>query len=378
MAELAVPKLNSNDVSYTLVEWLVADGQRVTAGDPVVVVETSKAAEELAGPADGILRHMLPAGSECRCGDVIARVLATLDAAGPMPPATPSVRGQDGPVLTDSARSLVAELGLSTEELSALNRTVLRRADIERLVSAPSGVAESGGAADGPDRLRHELTRGQQAVAAVVAESHRTIPTGFAVIRVVVGDALVLARQVTRRTRRLVGLPELLVKAIAGLREEFPLFFATRCDDRTVRLADTSHIGITIDVGTGLFVPVIRHAERLTCAEIADLIMDFRTQAIQGGFQASQLVGGTILVTLHNDADVVLAGPIVFPGQTCVVSLAGTLEELILDPAGQVTVRRVANVAVSYDHRTVNGRDAVLFLQEIKAALEAPQRWADA
>ncbi|WP_157746433.1 2-oxo acid dehydrogenase subunit E2 [Micromonospora inositola] len=80
------------------------------------------------------------------------------------------------------------------------------------------------------------------------------------------------------------------------------------------------------------------------------------------------------MVSLHTEPDVVLAGPIVFPGQTCVLAIGGTHDELALDATGQVVARKFVNLSAVYDHRVVNGREAVAFLQAVKAALEAPDR----
>lgn len=392
MADVVVPKLNNNDTEYVLVGWLIEDGQAVKAGDPVAEVETSKSTVELVCESDGVFQHLLPVDGECRPGDVIARVFATEEerrayatAGGDGPadggPSAPTHERE--PVLTDSARALAAELGVSAEQLRGLGTKVVKLEDVERLVGAGSAPAAAAtpeppsgtvavGAPEDSTAPRHSLPRAQRAVGAVVTESHQAIPAAFAAIKIYLDEAIELARDVTRRTRRLVGVPELLIKAIAGLREEFPLFFATGYDGSSVRLAEASHVGVTVDVGTGLFIPVVRDAQGLSCGDIADAMIDFRTKAMENAFREPDLTGGNIVVSLHNDADIVLAYPIVFPGQTCVVSLGGVQRELVLDEGGSVQTRRVATVGVAYDHRVVNGRDAVQFLQEIKKALESP------
>ncbi|MEV0804960.1 2-oxo acid dehydrogenase subunit E2 [Micromonospora sp. NPDC050200] len=406
MIDLVVPKLNNNDTSYVLTDWLAEDGEQVGSGDPIAVVETSKAAEELLSEGTGVLHRLTTVNQECRCGDVIGYVFASEDArqrflteraranGGPAGGGRADGAGDGvGPVLTDSARELADAHGISDAELRDLGRAVVRRTDVERLLAnrpaalatspAPTepvvvaAAASDGGAAPDDARPVHPLSRAQRAVAAVVTESHREVPAALAVVKVRADAALTVARQLTRATRTLVGLPELLVKAIGGLRAEHPLLFATPGDGTSVRLAEAAHVGVTIDVGTGLFVPVVRDVEELTCAEIAETLMDFRTRAGGDGFRAGELAGGTIVVSLHTDPDVVLAGPIVFPGQTCVVAIGGTQDELALDGTGSVVVRRFVNISAVYDHRVVNGRDAVAFLQAVKSALEAPDRLAE-
>ncbi|MGC4816950.1 2-oxo acid dehydrogenase subunit E2 [Micromonospora sp. DT63] len=400
MTDLVVPKLNNNDTTYVLLDWLAENGERVRAGEPIAEVETSKAAEELLSDGDGVLHRLVEVNQECAPGDVIGRVFdseearqrflaeAVAPAVVPLPDAS-----LGGPVLTDSARELAAAHGLGDDELRGLGKAVVRRTDVERLLadrsSAPAAATEpvvvaaaaALAAGDGPEpddpRPVHALSRAQRAVAAVVTESHREVPAALAVIKVRADAALAVARQLTRSTRTLVGLPELLVKAIGGLREDHPLLFAAPGDGASVRLAEAAHVGVTIDVGTGLFIPVVRDVEELTCAEIAETLMDFRSRAGGEGFRAGELAGGTIVVSLHTDPDVVLAGPIVFPGQTCVVAIGGTQDELALDADGQVVTRRFVNLSAVYDHRVVNGREAVAFLQAVKAALESPDHLAE-
>ncbi|MEU7841447.1 2-oxo acid dehydrogenase subunit E2 [Micromonospora sp. NPDC049114] len=400
MTDLVVPKLNNNDTTYVLLDWLAENGERVRAGEPIAEVETSKAAEELLSDGDGVLHRLVEVNQECAPGDVIGRVFDSeearqrflAEAVAPAVVQLPDV-SPGGPVLTDSARELAAAHGLGDDELRGLGKAVVRRPDVERLLadrsSAPAAATEpvvvaaaaALAAGDGPEpddpRPVHALSRAQRAVAAVVTESHREVPAALAVVKVRADAALAVARQLTRSTRTLVGLPELLVKAIGGLREDHPLLFAAPGDGASVRLAEAAHVGVTIDVGTGLFIPVIRDVEELTCAEIAETLMDFRSRAGGEGFRAGELAGGTIVVSLHTDPDVVLAGPIVFPGQTCVVAIGGTQDELALDADGQVVTRRFVNLSAVYDHRVVNGREAVAFLQAVKAALESPDHLAE-
>ncbi|MFY1616009.1 2-oxo acid dehydrogenase subunit E2 [Micromonospora sp. WMMD736] len=399
MTDLVVPKLNNNDTTYVLLDWLASDGERVRAGEPIAEVETSKAAEELLSDGDGVLHRLVEVNQECAPGDVIGHVFADEEArqrflAEAVAPAAPTPDARPGgPVLTDSARDLATAHGIGDDELRGLGKAVVRRTDVERLLAdrsaAPTAATEpvvvaaaaALAAGDGPEpddpRPVHPLSRAQRAVAAVVTESHREVPAALAVIKVRADAALAVARQLTRTTRTLVGLPELLVKAIGGLREDHPLLFASPGDGSSVRLAEAAHVGVTIDVGTGLFIPVVRDVEELTCAEIAETLMDFRSRAGGEGFRAGELAGGTIVVSLHTDPDVVLAGPIVFPGQTCVVAIGGTQEELVLDADGQVVARRFVNLSAVYDHRVVNGREAVAFLQAVKAALESPDHLAE-
>ncbi|MFI7638048.1 2-oxo acid dehydrogenase subunit E2 [Nonomuraea sp. NPDC049400] len=350
MVEIRVPKLNTNDEAYVLLEWLVADGAPVRGDEVVASVETSKTVEELVGGHDGILVHLLPAGAECAPGQPIARVAAAHDAVA-SPPAPDPAPPSGVPLITAPAQALIDELGIDPARVRALPVKVVRRADVERLAAAsPPGAS-----------LR-TLSGNQRAVGRTVSLSHQTIPAAYAAIKVDVGRAAAAARDLTRRLRKLVGLPDLLVAAVARLHEDFPLCFAALRDESTAAVPGSPHVGVTIDLGTGLYVPVIRDAHRKSVEEIAGELAGFRRQAQHGGFRQEQLDGGNIVVTLHHDPDIVMAVPIVFPGQACAVALTSPQRE------GE---RMVAVVGLAYDHRLVNGRDAVLFLQALKEVLEA-------
>lgn len=386
MTEIRIPKLNANDPSYLLVEWLVADGEPVSPEDPVAVVETSKATEELCAGHAGVLAVRTPAGTECRAGEVIAEVRAP-GAPGPEEPthppppvALPPEAATSPPlVVTEPARALLARHGLAAETVrERTGRRLIRRADVAAVVAAAGGARPASVDPTAPDpepnQRVYPLSRLQQAVAAVVTESHRSVPTGFVAVKAVLDRAIPFARRLSRTHRCLIGVPELLVRAVAAQHTAFPLCFAHLRDASTVVLSDAAHVGVTVDVGDGLQVPVVHHADRLRWRELAETMMRFRTTAMRGAFRPGDLAGGAILVALHNDPDVTVAVPLVFPGQVCAVSLGGTQRELALDDGGRVTARPVAQLGLAYDHRVVNGADAVAFLRAVAGLLGSPDR----
>ncbi|MGC5011947.1 2-oxo acid dehydrogenase subunit E2 [Streptosporangium sp. DT93] len=418
MTEVRVPKLNNNDATYVLVEWVAKDGQAVRAGEPLVELETSKAVEELTAELDGVVRHLLAAGAECEPGQVIATLLAEGEdpgadaAAGPAAPGA----GRGEPVVTEPARRFMEESGISMEQVRALGRKVIRRADLEPLVpsssgTGPDGVRARGGGADtavdahtgstrtagtvaaGTDVAGVDVTavaglitadpgageadliepsRAQRRTAEVVERSHREIPASFTAMRVDVTDALPFTRAETKRLRALIGLPELLVQATGRLLEDFPLFFATPLDGRRARRATTAEVGVTVDVGNGMYVPVVRDAGRRPLDEIARDLTRFRGIALKGSFREQDLRDSNIMVTLHTDASITMAVPIVFPGHICALSLTSPRPETVQARDGAFVTRRVISLGLSYDHRYVNGRDAAAFLGALRTAMEKP------
>ncbi|MEU6730505.1 2-oxo acid dehydrogenase subunit E2 [Nonomuraea wenchangensis] len=374
MNAVVVPKINSNDARYLLVEWVAADGATVRPGDVLALIETSKTVEELAAEGGGVLRHRVAAGAECLPGQTIA------DLADPADPATPASGGapagedppEDGVVITAPARRLMDELGIGEDAVRALGRKIIRRDDVTALAQ-PTPVEPALSTPSDPDAEEIILPVSQRRVADVVARAHREVPAAYTVVKVDVEDALRLARELTPALRTLIGLPELLVKAVAGLTGRFELLFATPVGPGRVRRSSTAHVGVTMDVGKGLSVPVVHHATGRTLREISKTLMAYRMAALRGGLREEDLSGGNITLTLHNESTVTLAVPIVFPGQLCALSLAAPQQELVPaeGPAG-FAVRHTVHLGLAYDHRYVNGHDAIVFLDALRAALEAP------
>ncbi|MEV0390931.1 2-oxo acid dehydrogenase subunit E2 [Nonomuraea sp. NPDC050643] len=365
MTTVVVPKINSNDARYLLVEWVAKDGSTVRPGDVLALIETSKTVEELEAVAAGVLRHLVAEGAECLPGQTIARLGG--DAPDPIPVPVPETAS--GVVVTAPARALMDELGIGEEQVRALGRKVIRRADVTALA-----------ARDRPeDATELVMSPSQRRVADVVGRAHREVPAAYTVIRVDVEDALRLALELTPALRTLIGLPELLVRAVAGLIGRFEALFATPVAPGRLRRSATAHVGVTMDVGKGLYVPVVHDATHRSLGEISRTLMRHRLAAMRGAFTEEDLSGANIVVTLHNESTVTLAIPIVFPGHVCALSLAAPRKELVPSedgPGGDFEARRIVHLGLAYDHRYVNGHDAVLFLDAIRTVLESPRALA--
>jgi 2-oxoglutarate dehydrogenase E2 component (dihydrolipoamide succinyltransferase) len=236
----------------------------------------------------------------------------------------------------------MAELGITPEQVSSLGLRLVRRADVERLARTVR---------------RHDLPRGQRAVARAVELSHQSIPAAYVVVRMDLAPALAHARAATKEIRRPVGLAEIFVQAVAGLHEPFPLFFATLHGTQAT-LSATPDIGVTLDVGAGLYVPVIHDAARRTTKDVATTLMRHRLAATSGDFRESDLAGANFVITLHTEGGVVLAIPFVFPGTVCALAVTAPQDG------------SPADIGLAYDHRLINGRDAALFMAALRTAVE--------
>ncbi|GAA0743777.1 2-oxo acid dehydrogenase subunit E2 [Dactylosporangium roseum] len=364
MGDVVVPTLNNNDDSYTLIEWLTPAAGRVAAGDVVATVETSKAVNELTVDEDGYLSHCVAERTECGPGDVVGRVWASRPeavAAG----TAPAVRAQPPgtstavPVVTRPARELMERHGIAIEAVAGLGKPVVKRTDVEGLV------------AGGGDGDRERLGPHQQAVARTVALSHATIPDAFVVVKVPAGRLLRRQAEIAGSHRAFVGLPEQVIKAVGQLHATFPRFYCTVNEDLSLSPAPRADIGVTVDVGTGLFVPVLRDVAGLEVPQIAERLLRLRVRALRGRITEADLAGSHLTVALHVDQGIVMAKPVVFPGQVCTLSLTAPQSELALAEDGTVVSHDYFHVGMSFDHRVVNGRDASRFLTALRAALDA-------
>ncbi|WP_069170063.1 2-oxo acid dehydrogenase subunit E2 [Streptomyces griseus] len=334
---VAVPKLNNNDTAYLVLRWLADEGVHVEEGDPLVEVETSKAIEEITAPAAGYLRVRAAEDTEVGVGEPLAELLAE----------RPAVRAPGTPVPTGPG---------------------------PRVTRPESAAAPAPPPAEGPGATRTQvLDRAQQGTAAVVTRAHREVPAAFAAVEVTADAVLARLRTLSDETGAEVGLPEAVVKAVASAHPAFPHLFGSLQDERTVRLADTVDIGVTMDAGNGLYIPVLRDCAARSLADLSDDLMDFRMKAFRAEFTAGELSGGALSVSLNTEPGVLLVQPIVMWPQLCMVSVGGPLTRLVLAD-GVPAPTTVVTLGLAYDHRVVNGRDAVAFLRTVADALHDPEQ----
>ncbi|PSK67050.1 Acetoin:2,6-dichlorophenolindophenol oxidoreductase subunit beta [Micromonospora sp. MH33] len=313
---VSVPKLNNNDDSYVLLEWLVPAGATVEIGQVIAAVETSKAIEELAATHAGVLRQDLAAGADCVPGSTIGYILS----AGAFPAAAPPV-------------------------------------------AEPSVVTQ-------PALPGRPLPPSQRRIADVVATSHREIPVAFTAVRVDVTVALAYARRAADETGADVSLTEVVIAAVARLHEQFPALYAQLTGDGRVIEAAQPSVGLTVDVGTGLFLPVIRDAAKLDLGDLADTVVELRMKALRNRLREDDMAGMNFLVALNNTPGVIYAQPIIPPGVTCALSVPDVHREVVLDVGGEVRERMMADLGLAYDHRLVNGAQAGAYLAALSVALQ--------
>lgn len=363
MHNIILPYLNTNDEYAVLLKWHFDNGQLVKAGQTLAMVETSKATVDLTCEQEGLFYQCVTAGAECAFGKVLGYIFQDeeemrqfFEGGQPADATAPFTS-------THAAQALIDQHALTPSQLRALKKKVITKADIESLLARQTNGTSSA--------TPVTLSRHQLAVARTVTVSHETIPASFLLLKIDATHALALRSFLQKRLSAIVSFPELLIKIVAFLFASFPLCFARLQEDFSVLSAQDAHIGITIDMGKGLFIPVIKQATQKSIQEIAETMMEFRIKGLSNAFQEEEISGGNISLSLHTEADVILALPIIPPTQVCMLSLCSLQEECFLDGNENVQRRSYFHLGLTYDHRLINGREAGLFLRAIKVIFES-------
>lgn len=363
MHKIIVPKLSNNDDSCTLKTWLKADGDAVQAGDIVAVVEDSKAAYDIEAERAGRLQQVARVDAECAHGSTIGYLLESDEAAVPAASGAKldAGAGLEGVIVTKAAQQLIDAHGISTASVAALGLKVVQRADVEALTQRKAAEPSAKG----------RPSRRQSTIAAVVTRSHTTIPRAFLAVKVTCNRAIEALRLRGARDGAALGLPELMIKLLAKIAPKFPDFYGRVTDDGQLIPTQEPTIGVTLDLGRGLFVPTIRGASGLTMGEIASVLMEYRIKAMRNAFRAEDLRNSDISLALSHETGVVFSIPFILPEQPCMVSLGSVLDEAALGPDGALFERRYTNLGLAYDHRVMNGAAATEFLHALRTHLES-------
>jgi 2-oxoglutarate dehydrogenase E2 component (dihydrolipoamide succinyltransferase) len=364
MHSLTVARSNNNDDTFVLVEWYAGDGQFVEVQQLVAAIETSKATIDIENEVAGLLHHIAGAGERYQFGKVIGYLFCD---EAERQTFLSDARNQTAPereafTVTRVAREMMEQHGLTDADLRGLGKKLIKRSDIEELLSQQAT----------PRQTTIELSQRQAAIAETVSRSHAAIPRAFLAMKVACDDALELLNAVSAKEDCMIGLTELLVKIIAGLQPQFPFCFGTLVDKNRFAPAEAAHIGVTIDVGKGLFVAVVRDAAARSLTELADALMEYRIKAVRNTFKEEDLSGGNFSISLNTEPDTVFVLPVILPNQTCMLSLSAVQEELFLAAEQAVATRSYVILGLAYDHRVINGYEAVQFVKAIKAQVESP------
>lgn len=409
--DLKVPSVGESVTEVVIGEWLVEQGDYVEEDQPVVVVESDKVNLEVPAPKSGTIAEILiGAGDTAKVGEVLGRLEEGERPAGGARDADAAddsegdggddaVEGGEGgssaPRVTPAARRLLAEHGLEAGAVKAtgpggrlLKEDVLRHVEeagarkAEASKAQPARKASGGAPAPAPvpvgerteERVRMSPLRRTVARRLVEAQQTAALLTTFNEIDM---SAVMDLRKVHReafieRYDIKLGFMSFFVKAVVEALKQFPAVNA-RIDGEEIVYHHYFDIGVAVGGGRGLVVPVIRNAERLSFAEVEQTINDLGRRARDNKLKLDELTGGTFSITNGGVYGSLLSTPIINPPQSGILGMHG-IQERPVAVDGQVVIRPMMYVALTYDHRIVDGREAVTFLRRIKELVESPVR----
>lgn len=414
--DIVIPTVGESVTSGVLSKWLKPDGSFVKRDEAVLELETDKVNMEIVAPSDGTLRHAAKEGETVNVGTVVGRVdagaapaavsvtkaaesgAATAVAAPPVIESKQDAgHGANGEVrATPLAKKVAAEHGVDISKVSATGAGQrVREQDVIDFVkgSAPAAASKPAAAPtpaskpvpSGPRAVTVErMTPIRQRIAQRLVEAQHTAAMLTTFNEVDMTNIMKLRAKYKEGFEKKhgigLGFMSFFVKAAANALMEFPTVNAYMVKDAEGHPAVQKHayadIAIAVSTPKGLVVPVLRNAERMSFATIESSIKEVATRARDGKLTLEDMQGGTFTITNGGVFGSLMSTPILNAPQSAILGMHATKNRAVEDPdkPGQVAIRPMMYLALSYDHRMVDGEGAVRFLVRIKDQLENPER----
>ena len=403
--EIKVPMLSESVAEATLISWHKKEGERVARDENLIDIETDKVVLELPAPATGVLAKIIKGdGATVAGGEIIAIIdteataatttsTATAEAApaSPVPSsAQPAPAIASTTAMMPAARSLAAQANLEAEEISSIKGSGrdgrITKEDVAAHVkskpspspTAPSPSQPSVTSMPAPTDNRPEQRVPMSRLRARIAE--RLVQSQSTAALLTTFNEVDMHAIIDLRTRYKdkfekehgvkLGLMSFFIKAVVAALKKFPVVNAS-VDGNDIIYHGYYDIGIAVSSPRGLVVPIIRDADTLSQAGIERQIADFGKRAQDGKLTIEELTGGTFSITNGGVFGSMLSTPIINPPQSAILGIHATKDRPVVEN-GQVVIRPMSYLALSYDHRIIDGREAVLSLVAMKEALEYP------
>lgn len=374
VTEIVIPQTDVNDETVLLAKWLVADGARVEAGQPILAFEASKAAVELEAPAAGFLRIGAAQGSTVPIGAVVAWLagaeaeLPSQAAAPDTPaPAAASVKASKKAQELAAAHGIdLASLGVSgiiTEKhvQSAIEGKAPRRSTAPVTTAArPAEAPKVHEEPAGPAKTQ-EVTRVQAAVARQVLHSVHTRAHAFVLGRYEVDATLGYLERSLEQKKVFIPFGDVVVFHVARCLREFPRFNACLLGD-TIHEYEQVNVAFTVDIGGRLYTPVIHDADKLSLGQISAQMQRRKMEIMRGSPPSEALSGGTFTVSVLDTPSLLYQLPIINRAQGAILGVGARMREFVPREDNSPRVAHIAGLCLSYDHCLLNGSDAAKFL----------------
>jgi 2-oxoglutarate dehydrogenase E2 component (dihydrolipoamide succinyltransferase) len=401
--EILVPVLGESITEATVGEWLKQPGDRVEADEPVASLETDKVSVEVPAPAAGVMgAHAVAVGDTVNVGAMIGTIEAG-DGAAAAPkteaPAAAAAPAQQAPAasapepaaeaaaLSPSVRRAVLEHGVDPSTIQGTGKDgritkddVVAAASAKTSAPAPTAPTPAPTAAPasagGRKEERVRMTRLRQTVARRLKDAQNTaalLTTFNDVDMTAVIEARTKYKDLFEKKHGVrLGFMGFFVKAACMALKDIPAVNA-QIDGDEIVYHDYADISVAVSAPQGLVVPVIRDADQMSVAQVEKTIGDFGKRAKDGTLKMEEMKGGTFTISNGGVFGSLMSTPIINPPQSAVLGLH-RIEDRPVVRDGQVVVRPMMYLALSYDHRLIDGREAVTFLVALKNAIEDPTR----
>jgi len=393
LIEIKVPQLSESVSEATLLAWRKKEGEAVKRDENLIDIETDKVVLELPAPADGVISKIVKNdGGLVKAGEVIA----ILDTEGKAPaaaaqPAAGVAAKASGAAVMPAAKKIAAEQGIDTAAIAGTGRggrvtkaDVLGKPVPAGAAAATAAVAllqpappvGTGQLLGGRPEQRVPMSRLRARVAERLVQSQSTAAILTTFNEVNMGPVIELRNRYKERFEKehgaKLGFMSFFVKAAVHALKKYPVLNAS-VDGNDIVYHGYFDIGVAVGSPRGLVVPILRDADQLSLAEIEKQIADLGKRAQDGKLAIEELSGGTFSITNGGVFGSMLSTPIINPPQSAILGVHATKDRPVAEN-GQVVIRPMNYLALSYDHRIIDGREAVLSLVAMKDALEDPAR----
>jgi pyruvate/2-oxoglutarate dehydrogenase complex dihydrolipoamide acyltransferase (E2) component len=349
---IIVPREIVNADSVFVVRWIIPDGDRVDVGSIVCEIETSKAAITVEACGSGYLRHQAVIGAEVPVGGVLGYIMA--DASTPQTTSPPETKAPAASNVSAKARRKIEELGIDINLFAG--KGLVREEDVLAVAAQQRhAVTET----DARGAFRAESLGPIQRRVARAMEQTAEIPTAYLERTINLEVVRKHAQDMTRDSKVLISVVDLLVSAVARVCSQFDRFNSCFVSESDVRVFDHVHVGVAVDVENDLYVVVVKDTDTKEVAAIARELRNLQYLAQRRRLEVDQLTGGTITVTSMLGRGVHRFQPLLFPQQSAIVG--------ITDAEADGT----ACLTVGFDHRLANGSQAAGFLVAIEQELNS-------
>jgi 2-oxoglutarate dehydrogenase E2 component (dihydrolipoamide succinyltransferase) len=374
LLEVKVPAMGESISSGILAKWHVAEGDSVKKDQPLFELETDKITSEGTAESAGRISLKVAAGAEVKIGEVVALIDTAAAGQEPAAASPPAPVAAAAPAPAPAAPpAAAAPAPAEPRKAAPAPEKTAPAAPKAKAAPPPAPVAPRPA---GERQTRRKLSPLRQRIAErlVSAQHEAAMLTTFneADLSAVMGLRARYQEDFVKKNGVKLGFMSFFVKAVVGALQQVPALNA-QIDGDTMVENHYYDIGVAVSTEKGLLVPVIRDCDRLSMADIEKAIAGAAQKAREGKIALADLEGGVFTITNGGVFGSMLSTPIINPPQSAILGLHAILERPVA-VSGQVVIRPMMYLAVSYDHRLVDGREAVTFLVKVKQAIEDPLR----